>query len=276
MTKNYTILSAAGGLGGTTFNTLTTSNLPAGFAASLDYDANDVLLQLVGQVGLGGGLNQNQQNVATALNTFFNNGGALPPRFVTLFGLTGDALGNGLTQASGEAGADTTRTSFDVMNMFLNILLGPFNDGHLGASTGTGGNALGYAEIAHNNNAVAQAYAAVTPKGRPSGKAANGATFARRWNLWASGYGGSASVSGDASVGSHDTTDHIYGMAAGADYRLSRTRSSALRSAEPASTPACRTGLAAATPICSKPGSTAAISAAMPISPARLPMVGRT
>src|SRR5262249_27794112 len=33
-TRMYTILSAAGGLGGTTFNTLTTSNLPAGFTAS--------------------------------------------------------------------------------------------------------------------------------------------------------------------------------------------------------------------------------------------------
>ena len=31
--RTYTILSAAGGLGGTTFNSLTTTNLPAGFAA---------------------------------------------------------------------------------------------------------------------------------------------------------------------------------------------------------------------------------------------------
>ena len=33
VTRTYTILSAAGGLGGTTFNALTTSNLPAGFTA---------------------------------------------------------------------------------------------------------------------------------------------------------------------------------------------------------------------------------------------------
>ena len=33
-TRTYTILSAAGGLGGTTFNALTASNLPAGFTAS--------------------------------------------------------------------------------------------------------------------------------------------------------------------------------------------------------------------------------------------------
>src|SRR5262249_52477360 len=35
--RSYNILSAAGGLGGTTFGSLTTSNLPAGFTASLSY-----------------------------------------------------------------------------------------------------------------------------------------------------------------------------------------------------------------------------------------------
>ena len=40
-TRTYTILSAAGGLGGTTFNSLTTTNLPAGFAASLSYTNSD-------------------------------------------------------------------------------------------------------------------------------------------------------------------------------------------------------------------------------------------
>src|SRR6516162_11031055 len=45
-TRMYTILSAAGGLGGTTFNALTTSNLPAGFTASLSYTATDAILNL--------------------------------------------------------------------------------------------------------------------------------------------------------------------------------------------------------------------------------------
>src|SRR5262249_19762747 len=44
--RNYTILSAAGGLNGTTFNTLTTSNLPAGFTAALSYSATDAILNL--------------------------------------------------------------------------------------------------------------------------------------------------------------------------------------------------------------------------------------
>jgi len=64
-----------------------------------------VLLDLVAVLGvssLGGNLNQNQQNVATRLNNFFNNGGALPPGFVSVFGLSGSSLGNALTQLSGE------------------------------------------------------------------------------------------------------------------------------------------------------------------------------
>jgi hypothetical protein len=101
--RTYTILSAAGGLNGTTFNTLTTSNLPAGFTASLSYTATDAILNLTAALGqpsgpsgpgaLGtGGLTVNQLNVANALNNFFNSGGTLPPTFVTIFGLTGGNL----------------------------------------------------------------------------------------------------------------------------------------------------------------------------------------
>jgi outer membrane autotransporter protein len=218
-TKMYTILSAAGGLGGSTFDTLTTTGLPTNFQAGLSYTGTDVLLNLTAALGFGAPFDINQWNVAGAINGFFNNGGTLPPDFATLFGLTGEPLGNALTQISGELGADTLQTSFDAMNMFLNALLDPFNDGHLGALVvpGTIGNMLGYAGAAHDN-AAAQGYAAVTPKDR---RPVNGVSFARRWNVWASGYGGSGSVSGDATTGSHDTTDHIYGMAAGADYRVS-------------------------------------------------------
>ena len=70
--RTYTILSATGGLGGSTFGTLATTNLPAGFIAGLSYTGNDVILNLLATLGVGGGFNQNQQNVANALNSFFN------------------------------------------------------------------------------------------------------------------------------------------------------------------------------------------------------------
>ena len=44
----------------------------------------------------------NQLNVGHAIDNFFNNGGALPPAFVSLFGLTGSNLTNALDQLSGE------------------------------------------------------------------------------------------------------------------------------------------------------------------------------
>src|SRR5262245_20306319 len=50
VTRAYTILSAAGGRSGT-FNALTTTNLPAGFIASLSYTATDVNLNLTAALG---------------------------------------------------------------------------------------------------------------------------------------------------------------------------------------------------------------------------------
>jgi hypothetical protein len=82
MARNYTILSAAGGLNGT-FNALTTANLPAGFTASLSYTPTTAILNLTAALGGTGGtgaggapaplpLSINQRNVANALNNFFS------------------------------------------------------------------------------------------------------------------------------------------------------------------------------------------------------------
>src|SRR5947208_2213641 len=70
VSRNYTILSAPGGLRGTTFNSLTTSNLPTGFTANLSYTGTDAILNLTASLGAlsAGGLSQNQLNVAGALN----------------------------------------------------------------------------------------------------------------------------------------------------------------------------------------------------------------
>src|SRR5262249_37523747 len=146
--KTYTILSATGGRSGT-FGTFTTSGLPGGFTASLTYTATDAVLNLMAILGQPSqpstqsvtGFNQNQQNVATSLNSFFNNGGALPPNFVTVFGLTGGNLGTALSQLSGEPATGAQQSSFKLMDMFLNLMLDPFVDGR-----GSGdGPALGFA-----------------------------------------------------------------------------------------------------------------------------------
>jgi autotransporter-associated beta strand protein/T5SS/PEP-CTERM-associated repeat protein len=226
--RAYTILSAAGGLNGTTFGALTTSNLPANFNASLSYTATDVILNLTATLGalttLGVpnapsacAFSINQCNVANAINAFFNNGGALPPAFVNIFGLTGVNLGNALSQLSGEAATGAQQAAFQLTNQFLGIMLDPFVDGRSGVA-GTGGPALGFAPGREElPDDIALAYAKLL-KAPPKP-----ASFDERWTVWGAGYGGSNRTSGDpAVVGSHDLAARAAGGAAGFDYHLSR------------------------------------------------------
>jgi autotransporter-associated beta strand protein len=225
ITRTYTILSAAGGLAGTTFNALTTSNLPAGFSANLSYSATDVILNLTATLGqpsgpaaLGtSGLSINQKNVANSLNTSFNSGGALPPNFVTVFGLTGGALGNALSSLSGEAATGAQQAAFQIGNQFLGLMLDPFVDGRGGVG-GAGGPALGFApEQEALPDSIVLAYSKVL-----KAPAMPAATFDQRWTAWGGAYGGGNKTSGDPAVlGSHDLTATTAGFAAGLDYRLS-------------------------------------------------------
>ena len=214
MTRSYTILSAAGGRS-STFSSLTTSNLPAGFTASLSYTATDAILNLTATLGAlaTGGLSGNQANVANALNAFFNNGGALPPAFVSIFGLTGANLANALTLLSGEAATGGQQGAFQLTNQFLGIMLDPFVDGR---SDPLGGGAIGFApEREELPEEIALAYSKVL-KAPPKPVA-----FEQRWSVWGAGYGGSNRTTGDpAVVGSHDLSARTAGGAAGLDYRL--------------------------------------------------------
>ena len=81
VSKQYTILTATGGLTSTTFAGLANANLPSGATDSLSYSTNDddVYLNLVAPFTNYAGLNGNQQTVANALTTDYNaNGGTLP------------------------------------------------------------------------------------------------------------------------------------------------------------------------------------------------------
>ena len=215
VTKNYTILASTAPLVGH-FAGLTTMNLPAGITASLAYTTDDVLLNLVANLGGGltGGLNVNQQNVANALNNFFNSGGALPPGFFSVFGLTGANLGSALTQLSGEAATDSEKGAFQLMNEFLSLMLDPFVAGRSGSPGG--GSALGFApdQPASFPPDIALAYNSVL-KAPP-----RPATFEGRWTAWGTAYGGYNKTDGDAAIGSNNVTVHTTGFAAGMDYHF--------------------------------------------------------
>ena len=205
--SQYTILNASGGLGGTTFGSLTNANLPPGASDSLSYDADHVYLNLTVPFTSYAGLNVNQQNVANALTNFYNTNGGIPAQF---FGLTP----GGLTQIDGEAATGAERAAFQLTNQFLELMLDPFVNGR-GSTGGTGGPALGFAPDWQTSLPpdVALAYASILTKAPPQ-------NFEQRWTAWGSAFGGSNRTNGDPVVGSTTTTASTYGFAGGMDYHF--------------------------------------------------------
>jgi uncharacterized protein with beta-barrel porin domain len=214
MSKNYTILTSTQPLTGT-FAALNTTSMPANVTASLAYTANDVMLDLTATLGGGNaGLNVNQQNVANAINNFFNAGGALPPGFFNVLGLTGPALSNALTQLSGESATDSEKGAFVLMDQFLSLLLDPFVDGRSGSP---GSSATGFApeQQAAFPPDIALAYnSALRAPPQP-------ASFNARWTAWGSTYGGYNKTDGNPTLGSNTVTAHTDGFAGGMDYHFS-------------------------------------------------------
>jgi len=211
VTRQFDILRS-GGLNGTTFSAVT--NLP-GFGTTLSYSATDVFLNLTANLGQGSALNVNQQNVATSINNFFNSGGSLPPAFLSLFGSGGASLGNGLTQLSGEGATASQQTTFQVMDQFIGLLTDPF------MGRGDGINVTiaptGYAEGSEASGFAANRKSDAFPMFTK----APATPFVQRWSVWAAGFGGSQSTSGDVGLGSNGTTSRIAGTAVGADYLFS-------------------------------------------------------
>ncbi len=210
---SYDILHADGGLGGTTFSGVSVPN----YVATLTYSTTDVFLDVTAAaLGTGSALNGNEQAVAGAINSFVNNGGALPPTLGNIFGLTGSNLANALTQLDGEAATGAETGSFQLMNDFFALL----SDTSFGGSSGSGGSAGGAASgFAAEDDAgfppdVALAYNSVLKKRAPV------PAFDHQWTTWGSGYGGYGTFNGNAAVGSNNVTASAYGFAAGMDYHV--------------------------------------------------------
>jgi fibronectin-binding autotransporter adhesin len=225
LAKRYTILSAAGGISGA-FSTLANTNLPANFSTALSYDPTHAYLDLTltftpSGPGSNTGPTGNQQTVANGLIGYFNANGGIPMAF-------GALTPAGLTQVSGEAATATQQATFDAMNLFMGVLTDPFVDGR-------GGNTVQGSAAQFAPDGEMDAANAYTSTGKPRSRSEHDAyaaaytmapprsadPFASRWSVWAAGYGGSQTTDGNAVMGSHTATSRIYGVAAGADYRLS-------------------------------------------------------
>ncbi len=211
--KQYTILNAAGGVSGS-FAGPVNSNLPSNLISSLSYDANNVYLNLALNFAATGKLSGNQAAVGNAITNSFNSTGSV----TAAFGVLTPA---GLTQASGELGTGSQQTTFDAMNMFLGVMTDSFTEGRGGMSANGGasqfaGDTMSYASTGMSRaKAARDAYAAIYRKAPPQ------QTFEQRWSVWAAGFGGGQSTDGGTAVGSNSTTSRIFGVAVGADYRIS-------------------------------------------------------
>ena len=210
--KQYTILNA-GSISGT-FGTLANTNLLANFHDSLSYDATHAYLNLdlTFTTPSANTLSGNQNNVANALINFFNSTGGIPLTFATL-------SAPALSQASGQPGASTAQTGITGVGQFINATF----DGAFGDDPGQGG-VTGFAQDYNEANAYA-------PKSKVSREApdafakampvkALASSFASRWAVWASVYGGNSRVNGDTAAGTNTTTSRIFGTVAGASYRF--------------------------------------------------------
>jgi len=232
--KKYTILTAGGGVSGAFASNVVNTNLPANFRTGLSYDANSAYLNLTlnytpttpttpettptttptspstptltgpsAQVFTP--LNQNQLNAANAVINVFNAGGAIPIVF-------GALTPGGLSQASGETSVGSQQTTFNAMNLFMGAMTDPFAAGRSNDVSPSVGGVSSFAE----ENSPRSAYA-MFAKAMP----VKADLLAQRWNVWATGFGGSQTTDGNAAMGSNTSTSRIYGAAVGADYRIS-------------------------------------------------------
>ncbi len=225
LSRQYTVLHATGGFGGTSFSGLVSTSLPAGFHETLSYGANDVYLNLIANLGaINGdpsfGLPRNPQNVASGLNNWFNAGGALPPNFVNVFGLTGPALLSTLSSLSGESATAAPQSAFGAMNRFLDAMLDPSLAGREGEEASSSSlKPLAFAPDRPNPlpQDVALAYASVL---KPEA-AKTPYVYEPRFTSWATSFGGYSNLAGDPNgAGSHTVSGSLFGVAAGLDYRL--------------------------------------------------------
>jgi autotransporter-associated beta strand protein len=202
--KRYTILTADGGVTGTFAGPVNT-NLPTNFRSALATDPNNAYLDLKLNFRVPGGLNVNQNNVATALVNSFNANGGIPLAF-------GALDPRGLSLASGEIGTTASQAAFDAQSQFLNSLTGPFVAGGQGAvSMSPSSPPMAYAGARKPHDAFASLAAKAPPM----------QTFDQRWRIFGAAYGGNTQIGGNAALGSHDATSRVYGAMGGASYALS-------------------------------------------------------
>jgi subtilase-type serine protease len=198
--RNYTILTAAGGRSGT-FDSVQTFNLPPALQASLSYTSTDVLLvTLTSGISLLPGLTPNQLAVGAAQDAAFNGG---LPSISALFGLAAAQLPGALDQLSGEVHASTASVLVDESLYARSAILGRLRQASYGGNTQMAALATGgpQAFAAEGGEAIESALAyGKSPIVRKAPMAAPQPTS--DVVFWAQGFGAWGRFAGDSNAAS--------------------------------------------------------------------------
>jgi outer membrane autotransporter protein len=212
-TTRYTILTAAAGLGGTTFGSFSTDL--AFLTPTLTYDANNVFLTLTNGGGVGGSRlgfasvaqSPNQRVVATALD-----GGATSNRLVTaVLNQSVDGARQAFDALSGEIYGSVHNAQAEEAQFARGAMLSRMRQASYAGAPGELG-ALGFAgpQLAYASGASAQASA--YPVKAPAYGPARDLTF------WALGLGGWGRSDGDGNAASFSS--RFGGFLSGVDARF--------------------------------------------------------
>jgi fibronectin-binding autotransporter adhesin len=211
--RSYTILDSSGRIG--SFGALNVSGNFGNLVTNphLSYDANNVYLVLDPQPITAllqtNSTLRDSSKVAAALDRAFA-AGADPTAFAPLFNLSGNTLSNAVSQLSGEAATGMQSAGMQSTNSFLSLMLDPSVQGR-----GTG---FGSAATTTPAMSYGPEDALLASEARAAVMVTEAAPFERRWGVWGAGYGGAASINGNAVIGTHDTSARTYGLVGGADF----------------------------------------------------------
>jgi subtilase-type serine protease len=230
--KEYVIVDAEGGLGGTRFAALGGA-APTGFSQSLSYSGNRALLNLALSMGNWSGLGSNQSGVAAAISDYFNRTGTLPSAF-------GALTGEGLAANSGASGGGAQQAGMGFGAAFMGAIGGPDLGGQGGGASGDS------APSAYTDNGIspaAERFGRLSYAAEELASGTDGATRAmrlqhrldsgfgegspsrpERFSIWGASLGGGMSIAANAATGAAAVSGSLAGIASGFDYAAGGTR----------------------------------------------------
>jgi uncharacterized protein with beta-barrel porin domain len=132
-----------------------------------------------------------------------------------------------MSQMASQAEPAATQSVSRTMNGFLTTVLGFGGAGRLASIANGAGWGNESAPYAQGSAFAPLAYAETAPKGVIARKASGAFNsvkpspfFVPSWSVWTSAFGGGSRISGDVNTGSQNVNSNVYGLAVGADYRL--------------------------------------------------------